>query len=57
MACIFGSPLQLAMLKVHMPRHFHRIANYQAECGTTIKRGANIEQFAAKGTVPELEPH
>lgn len=57
MACIFGSPQQWAMLKTYMPRHFRRIADYEADFGTTIKRGANVEQFAAKGTAPELDPY
>jgi 3'-phosphoadenosine 5'-phosphosulfate sulfotransferase (PAPS reductase)/FAD synthetase len=55
MACIFGSPQQWAMLKTYMPRHFRRIADYEADFGTTIKRGANVEQYAAKGTAPELD--
>jgi 3'-phosphoadenosine 5'-phosphosulfate sulfotransferase (PAPS reductase)/FAD synthetase len=57
MACIFGSPQQWAMLKTYMPRHFRRIADYEAEFGVTIKRGANVEEFAAKGVVPELDEH
>lgn len=57
MACIFGSPQQWAMLKHYMPRHFNRIANYETAFGTTIKRGATVEQIAAKGVVPELDPY
>jgi 3'-phosphoadenosine 5'-phosphosulfate sulfotransferase (PAPS reductase)/FAD synthetase len=57
MACIFGSPQQWAMLKTYMPRHFNRIANYETEFGTTIKRGATVEQIAAKGIAPELDSH
>lgn len=56
MACIFGSPQQWAMLKAYMPRHFGRIADYEQEFGTTIKRGATVEQTASKGVVPELDP-
>ena len=55
MACIFGSPQQWAMLKHYMPRHFIRIANYETEFNTTIKRGATVEQIAAKGVAPELD--
>jgi len=57
MACIFGSPQQWAMLKTYMPRHFRSIADYETEFGTTIKRGASVDQVAAKGTAPELDPH
>lgn len=57
MACIFGSPQQWAMLREHMPRHFRVIADYEAEFGTTIKRGVSIEQFAAKGLAPDLDQH
>jgi len=56
MACIFGSPQQWAMLKTYMTGHFRKIADYETEFGTTIKRGASIEQIAAKGTPPELDP-
>lgn len=55
MACIFGSPQQWAMLKRYMPRHFIRIANYETDFNTTIKRGATVEQIAAKGVAPELD--
>jgi 3'-phosphoadenosine 5'-phosphosulfate sulfotransferase (PAPS reductase)/FAD synthetase len=55
MACIFGSAQQWAMLKKYMPRHFIRIANYETEFNTTIKRGATVEQIAAKGIAPELD--
>ena len=57
MACIFGSPQQWAMLKTYMPRHFRRIADYETDFGTTIKRGASIEQIAAKGIAPDLDPY
>lgn len=56
MACIFGSPQQWAMLKAFMPVHFTRIANYEREFGVTIKRGASVDDVAAKGIVPELDP-
>jgi 3'-phosphoadenosine 5'-phosphosulfate sulfotransferase (PAPS reductase)/FAD synthetase len=55
MACIFGSAQQWAMLKRYMPRHFTRIANYETVFNTTIKRGATVEQIAAKGVAPELD--
>jgi hypothetical protein len=38
-----------------MPDHFNRIANYETAFGTTIKRGATVEQTAAKGVVPALD--
>ena len=56
MACIFGSAQQWAMLKHYMPRHFIQIANYETEFGVTIKRGASVEDVAAKGVIPELDP-
>lgn len=57
MACIFGSPKQWAMLKHYMPRQFIKIANYETQFNTTIKRGASVEDTAAKGVVPELDPY
>jgi 3'-phosphoadenosine 5'-phosphosulfate sulfotransferase (PAPS reductase)/FAD synthetase len=55
MACIFGSPQQWAMLKHYMGRHFKRISNYETAFNTTIKRDGSIEDYAAKGEVPELD--
>lgn len=57
MACIFGSPQQWAMLRAYMNGHFRRIADYEAAFGTTIKRGASVDQIADKGVVPELDPY
>ncbi|MFY2597402.1 phosphoadenosine phosphosulfate reductase [Achromobacter xylosoxidans] len=55
MACIFGSPQQWAMLKHYMPKHFRKISDYEQQFGVTIKRGATIEEIAAKGVIPELD--
>lgn len=55
MACIFGSPQQWAMLKHYMGRHFQRIATYEKVFNTTIKRDGSVEDYAAKGEIPELD--
>jgi len=57
MACIFGSPQQWAMLKHYMPAHFARISAYEKQFGVTIKRDASIEEIAAKGQIPALDPY
>jgi len=57
MACIFGSPQQWAMLKHYMYGHFKRISDYEKQFGVTIKRGASIEEIAAKGVIPQLDPY
>lgn len=56
MACIFGSAQQWAMLKHYMPKHFQKISAYEQQFGVTIKRDGSIEELAAKGVIPDLDP-
>jgi len=39
----------------YTPRHFTRIADHEFEFGAAIKRGAAVEQVAAKGKAPVLD--
>lgn len=57
MACIFGSAKQWAMLKRYAHEQFQKIVNYETEFGTTIKRGASVEQTAAKADAPDLDQY
>lgn len=50
MACIFGSPNQWASVRKLAPEKFERIANYEDQFGTTIKRKDSVRDQADKGT-------
>lgn len=49
-ACIFGSADQWASLRVVNPEQFNRIAAYEQEFHTTIKRKGSVVELADSGT-------
>lgn len=55
MACIFGSPMQWAMLRRYMPNQFGVIAAYEKQFGVTIRRDGSINAAADRGVIPELD--
>lgn len=50
MTCIFGSANQFATVGAIAPERFERVAQYEQEFGTTMKRDMALSQLAARGT-------
>ncbi len=49
MSCIFGNPGQWATVRDLNPEHFARLAAYEEEFGSTIRRKESIVQSADRG--------
>ncbi|TXI79841.1 MAG: phosphoadenosine phosphosulfate reductase [Cupriavidus sp.] len=54
--CIFGSRNQWATIRLHWPRHFKAIADYEREFKVTIHRSLSVDQQADLGTPYQPDP-